>query len=247
MCIAVLFFTQVWSSEGLLVPASRGRKNKMFGKEQREEIPPYGARGNTLLIYFWPVTVTTFPKGLQIVSSSWILARKPQSSASNLMTGEGAPHFKSCLELQTSHDTLTAFNYILFSHMCFHPTQKLDSLCMSSCLLRKTNKQTKKKDFKNIFSFLFIQLQCPIFCPPSTDPPIWMSLTFAVFSFVPLRLPPAPLSARPFSSHPFPSSGTCVFVQVLQGTQCGAIKAAASAWAATSLLAKRRASEGQQH
>ncbi|CAF90721.1 unnamed protein product, partial [Tetraodon nigroviridis] len=38
---------------------------------------------------------------------------------------------------------------------------------------------------------------------------------------------------------------TRVSVQVLQLTQCGAVKAAASPWAATSLLAQRRASEAQ--
>lgn len=35
-----------------MVPAPGGRKNKMFGKEQREKIPSYGARGTTFLIIF---------------------------------------------------------------------------------------------------------------------------------------------------------------------------------------------------
>lgn len=41
--------TQVWSSEGLLVPAPGGRKNQMFGEEQREKIPSDGARGTRFL------------------------------------------------------------------------------------------------------------------------------------------------------------------------------------------------------
>lgn len=40
--------SQVWPSEGLLVPAPWGRKDKMFGKEQREKVPSHGARGKRI-------------------------------------------------------------------------------------------------------------------------------------------------------------------------------------------------------
>lgn len=46
---------------------------------------------------------------------------------------------------------------------------------------------------------------------------------------------------------PVLSSGTCISLQVLQGTQRGVVKAAASPWTAASLVAKGGASEGQQH
>lgn len=67
-------------------------------------------------------------------------------------------------------------------------------------------------------------------------PSIWCGFFFSGLSA--LRIFVCPTS--------FPS-GTCIPVQVLHGTQCGAVKAAASPWTATSLLAQRRASEGQQH
>ncbi len=76
-----------------------------------------------------------------------------------------------------------------------------------------------------------------------------------------LYLPYSPVyvcsSSCLFCSHPsissnfFPpsllSSGTCISLQVLQGTQRGAVKAAASPRTAPSILAKRGAAEGQQH
>lgn len=40
--------SQVWPSEGLLVPAPWGRKDKMFGKKQREKVPSHGARGKCI-------------------------------------------------------------------------------------------------------------------------------------------------------------------------------------------------------
>lgn len=46
---------------------------------------------------------------------------------------------------------------------------------------------------------------------------------------------------------PVLSSGTCISLQVLQGTQRGVVKAAASPRTAASLVAKGGASEGQQH
>lgn len=59
---------------------------------------------------------------------------------------------------------------------------------------------------------------------------------FRLFLFCFLFSPSSPLS-----------SGACISLQVLQGTQRGAVEAAASPRTAASLLAQRGASEGQQH
>lgn len=86
--------------------------------------------------------------------------------------------------------------------------------------------------------------------PSSSIFPIYHPLARFLFMFVflfsrSIFLPPTILSAR-LAHPPFPSPGTCISLQVLQGTQRGAVKAAASPRTAASLLAERGATEGQQ-
>lgn len=89
---------------------------------------------------------------------------------------------------------------------------------------------------------------CSCLClphPPLTE--YWLTNSFHIcFCFLTpsLSLPHLCLLIPPLH---LLSSGTCISLQVLQGTQRGAVKAAASPRTAPSLLAKRRASEGQQH
>ena len=106
-------------------------------------------------------------------------------------------------------------------------------------------------------SLIFLSFQ-PLFYSPHFSPPMPLLhfLTSSLSLYHLLILSPIVLSPFHFFSFFFfllfspsspLSSGACISLQVLQGTQRGAVKAAASPRTAASLLAQRGASEGQQH
>lgn len=88
-------------------------------------------------------------------------------------------------------------------------------------------------------------LSCPLTSWNLTGLLVFLTLSFLTSA----TCLPSSLFTHSMSFHLFlfRSSGTCISLQVLQGAQCWAVKVATSAWTAPSLMAERRAAEGQFH
>lgn len=115
LLFSAFLISQIWPTKGLLVPASWGRKNKMFGKKQRKKVSAYGARGKCVLklreVYaqrqmhrLWIKCL----KRLQTKREDLTASDHPQSSLSL----QQVPHktqcrVENCIQIRTSRKPTT--------------------------------------------------------------------------------------------------------------------------------------------